>query len=207
MRSGRAKQRLRNQNARFLIVSEGALTEQQYLNAVKRSRRLVSADIKFVPPGPTSPLEIVLKARELRDQEARTDPFDSVWCIFDVEAKVTQQGRPKLAEALNTAIANGISVALSNPCVELWLLLHVEDIQYWVPSNVCQSRCGVLNLVSSKQILKPDDLIKDFQIARARALALESKHDRNRNMKAQDRNPSSTVYKLVDAICAAFPAR
>jgi len=51
---------------------------------------------------------------------AEKNQYDEVWCVFDVDS------HPHLAEAKQQAFANGISVALSNPCFELFLLLHYQ---------------------------------------------------------------------------------
>ena len=47
--------------------------------------------------------------------------FDSVWCVYDVD------DHPHVHEAREMAVANGIELAISNPCFELWLLLHFRD--------------------------------------------------------------------------------
>jgi hypothetical protein len=140
------KRQVRRQNLRFLIVSEGKVTEPEYLNIIKERRRIRSADIEIVPPPPTSPKEIVAKARDLKRQARRDDPYDAVWCIFDVEPQVGQKARPGLADAMQMASANGISVALSNPCFELWILLHSEDCQSLVYGPRVQQRCAELEL-------------------------------------------------------------
>ena len=102
-RSFQRKPSQREQRKRFLIVVEGAVTECSYFNAIRTSRKISTANIQVVPPGPTSPIEIVEKAIELRDEQKRGDPYDEVWCVFDVEAKVTQPAREGLAEALRNA--------------------------------------------------------------------------------------------------------
>lgn len=195
----------RNQNPRFLVVSEGEVTEFHYLGAVKRLRRIPSADLVMLPPGPTSPREIVEKARDLRKDSSKSDAFDSVWCIFDVEAKISQKGRHGLAPALEMAKDNRILVALSNPCIEIWILLHDEDHQAWICSDKVQSRCAELKLIDKKHIVSPDKLLLHYSVARERAVSLDAKHDRDGRSDAQDRNPSSGVYKLVDALLKAFP--
>ena len=43
------------------------------------------------------------------------------WCVIDVDQHAN------LVPAVEKAIANGISVAVSNPCVELWFILHFQD--------------------------------------------------------------------------------
>ena len=196
----------REQKIRFLVVSEGAVTEMEYLDAVKRDRRLSSADVKFVPPGPTSPFEIVTKARDLRNEAKRTDPYDFVWCLFDTETKITQNARPRISEAAEMARKLGIEVAISNPCIELWLLLHVEDRQAWIDSHVCQAKCAELEVVIGKHICDPDALYKSFQDAKRRAIALMAKHEREGKLRPEEMNPSTCLYKLVDCIRAAYPS-
>jgi hypothetical protein len=197
----------KDQYPRFLIVSEGEVTERQYLDAVKRSRKIRSARLEFVPPGPTSPVEIVRLAYELRKQARRDDPFDHVWCIFDVEAKVNQQCRPGFPEAVNLAERWNISLAISNPCIELWILLHREDHQAWIDSHVCQSRCAKLQLIEGKHLVAPDDLYQEYWRARDYAANLDQKHNRDGTEDLAHRNPSSSVYKLVEAICTLFPQK
>jgi hypothetical protein len=130
-----------------------------------------------------------------------------VWCIFDVEAKVTQQGRPGLAAALKMAKDNGISIALSNPCFEIWILLHAEDHQAPIYSDRAQGRCSELQLVKGKHIADAGKLLQRYSVARDRAQTLDVKHDREQRANAEDRNPSSSFYKLVEALFEAFPPR
>jgi len=47
--------------------------------------------------------------------------YNSVWCVFDVD------DHPRVADARQMAADNGIELAISNPCFELWLLLHFRD--------------------------------------------------------------------------------
>ena len=196
----------RAQNIRFLIVSEGAITEIEYLNAIKRSRKISSADVEIIPPGPTSPKEIVQKARKLGIHARKSDPYDAIWCVFDVEAKVTQNARPGLADAIQLANANQIFIALSNPCFELWILLHEQDCTAWIYSNDVQRRCSTLNLVDGKSIYKVDEILQKYPAARQRAKALEAGHLCNGKQRPEDHNPSSSMYKLVEAIYEAFPS-
>lgn len=204
------------QRLRFLIVSEGAVTERDYFDAVKRSatkrsQMKLGENIVFVPPGPTSPIEMVKKAHELWIKSRQEDDeYDAVWCVFDVEAKVNQTARPGLADALQmvkTRKYKKISIALSNPCFELWVLLHYENCNAWTYSDDVQHRCSELRLVDEKHIQNPDELLKKYPPARRRAENLDAQHQRNGTIKEADQNPSSGVYKLIDAIYAAFPAR
>jgi hypothetical protein len=200
--------KLRRQNPRFLIISEGEKTEQQYLASVRRSLRARSNDIVFIPPGPTSPVEIVKRALDLRRKaHAEKDPYDFVWCVFDVESKVDQKATPRLSDAIAMAQKLKIDIALSNPCFELWILLHVAQQEAWIGSDKVQVLCSSLGLVVHKEIRAPDQLIQDFGVARGRAMNLEDKHDREGRARAEERNPSSSVYRLVEAIYKEFSLR
>jgi hypothetical protein len=52
-----------------------------------------------------------------------------------------------------------------------------------------------------------DTLINGFASARERAIAMEDIHNGNGTTTPEDRNPSSGVFKMVDAIYEAFPPR
>jgi RloB-like protein len=207
-RRAKGQSKLKRQNPRFLIVSEGELTERQYLASIRRSLRARSNDIDFIPPGPTSPVEIVKRALDLRRKaNAEKDPYDFVWCVFDVESKVDQKARPRLSDAIVMAQQLKINIALSNPCFELWILLHVTQQEAWIGSDKVQILCSRLGLVVHKEIQASDQLIEKFGDARDRAANLENKHDREGRARAEERNPSSSVYRLVEAIYKEFSPR
>jgi hypothetical protein len=68
----------------------------------------------------------VEKATELgliggRSPKNSFEASDEVWAIFD------RDEHPRFDEALRLCAREGISVGLSNPCFEVWLLLHFID--------------------------------------------------------------------------------
>ena len=110
---------------RYLIVCEGAKTEPSYLELINRAKNnpvILKYDWKF-----SSPKEIVSRAKALKDEadkKGKKDPFekyDAVWCFFD------RDDHHFVEEARITARDNSINVAFSDPCFELWLLLHFRD--------------------------------------------------------------------------------
>jgi hypothetical protein len=52
-------------------------------------------------------------------------PGDTCWAVFDVD----HYGDGFLAKTLGGARQNGIQVAISNPCFEVWLHLHSGEIE------------------------------------------------------------------------------
>lgn len=75
---------------------------------------------------PKTLVEIAKKRKEAREDEAHRErdenlKYDSVWCVFDVDE------HPHVSDAKEMARDNAIRLAISNPCFELWLLLHFRD--------------------------------------------------------------------------------
>jgi len=207
-RRGRRQLRSRPQLARILILCEGQCTEPQYLHEVRRKLRIPEQNLRIAsPPGvPNTPREMVESAKGRKRD--KLESYDQVWCVFDVEAKLTQQCRDGLPGALNSAKDAGIPIAMSNPCFEIWLCWHKTDQTAWIASDAIQSRCKQLGLTDGKRIQDVSSLIQDcYGVARERAINSDQTHDRNGTERPEDRNPSSDMYELIDAVYAAFPPR
>jgi len=197
---------LRDERQRILVLCEGKCTEPQYLVALRRRLRVPEQNFRLLCPPeiPNTPKEMVEEAK--RRKRDKQESYDRVWCVFDVEAKLAQKCRDGLPEALNSARDTGIPIALSNPCYEIWLLWHSVDHAAWIASDAVQRRCEELGLIHGKHIQDVDSLISDFYgAAKSRAYTLDQAHIRNGTEKPEDRNPSSGIYKLIDAVLAAFP--
>jgi hypothetical protein len=115
-----------------------------------------------------------------------------VWCVFDIDS------HPNVEDALQMARDNGIHLAISNPCFELWLLLHLRE------SPGAQHRHDVQRLLGS--FLPGCEKAVDFAmlkggyrdaVGRATRLDLEA-----RDVDEVGRNPTTGVYRLTEAICA-----
>ncbi len=113
---------------RVLILCEGKITEPRYLQAFRHEHRNQLVQVEVLPEQgvPKTLVEhaVERKKQALREAKKQGDSFlkyDEIWCVFDVDA------HPNLAEAKQQALDNGLRLAISNPCVELWLLLHFQD--------------------------------------------------------------------------------
>jgi hypothetical protein len=193
------------QEKRFLVVVEGAVTEPEYIEAVRRSRRMRSIAIQ-IETGHTEPIGIVNQAKSMMERARKTDQYDQVWCVFDSETKQTQRCRKGLLEAINSAghaRGGSIGLAISNPCFELWIWLHEHDQNAWIASTDIQAKC---TRVVDKHIVNVDELLKLYPDAQRRAKQLDERHEQD-NRTPEDRNPSSGIYKLIDAIYETFPPR
>ena len=94
----------------------------------------------------------------------------------------------------------GINVAVSNPCFELWLVLHVEDQWTEIAGHRIQRRARELGLLDGKSIPKAarPRLVDGYEGAKRRARALDTKHEEE--VRAPGANPSSGVWQLIESI-------
>ena len=181
------------------ILAEGRVTEPDYLESWERRSPGVRLDIDKASAG-CAPMPLVGRAREQKKSQSRRDPdFDEIWCVFDVNAHAD----------VNSAIAEardaGIEVAVSNPCFELWLVLHAEDRTAHVDRRAIQRRARDLGLIGDKAI--PESalprLLKSYDDAKRRAQALDARHKGDR--REPGANPSSDVWRLIDSIRGENP--
>lgn len=127
------------------VLSEGEVTEADYFDYWRRQHPEIRVDIDQRTAG-WKPLKRVGYARDLKRRQPRRDPeFDEIWCVFDVDEH----------EDVNSAVAeardSGIKTAVSNPCFELWLVLHVEDWTRGVHRREIQRRATDLGLLTASQ--------------------------------------------------------
>ena len=134
---------IRQPRKTLLVFCEGERTEPEYLRALKRQpfvRDVAAVDLRVEPRhGGAAPLTLVSMAADARtkaiSEEAEIDEF---WCVFDVEWPINH---PYLEEAIDRARRDGIQIAVSNPCFELWLILHFRDHGGWLDNDeACRIR-------------------------------------------------------------------
>ncbi|MEV5198866.1 RloB family protein [Streptomyces sp. NPDC053720] len=128
----------------------------------------------------------------------RWTEYDEVWCVIDVEAPVPHEG---LTAALKLARQHGVEVALSNPCFELWLLLHFKDMSGYCTSAAAQralERLDTCGYSVDRKHLEYGSLRAGHGQAEQRAQVL-----RQRATKGHADNPWTDVDRLVGLLRAA----
>ena len=120
---------------------------------------------------------------------------DEIWCVFDIDE------HPNVHDAIQKADTNGIRLAISNPCIELWFILHFEDQTAFLDRHAAQSQSSTL-LECGKTLTSEATgiLYETFEPARDRAIALDRKHEGDRAPVGS--NPSSGVWTLIESIRA-----
>ena len=176
---------------RILAVVEGKVTEPQYLKRLHRDHR-DSVDL-VVKQKHTDPLGIVEYAKRTVREEGGRNVFDEVWLVFD------QDEHPEVERACTEGLAAGYLLAFSNPCIELWFLLHFEDQTAWIDRHAAQreseTHLGCLKALTSDAL---SVLIARYEIAKAHAHALTERHIGDGSSARA--NPSSTMWSLAESI-------
>ena len=178
------------------VLTEGAITEPQYLTAwARHNRGHVRLDIS--DRGMT-PKALVDRAkghvRSNRPTKRRAADYDEIWCVFDIDE------HPNVPQAVGEARQVGVEVAVSNPCFELWLVLHADAQTAHIDRRRAQRRSAELGLSHDKTI-PPDaqnSLIAAFETAKRRAIDLNERHAGNGSPPGT--NPSTDVWRLVDRL-------
>lgn len=114
----------RARKERYLIVCEGTKTEPYYLRELRDDLRIRPQLVHIPPNDGVSPDRVVAHALALYEEEAASgDSFDKVYCVFDRDRHATFDAAVQLTR--NLAAEGKPFVAItSNPCFEIWLLLH-----------------------------------------------------------------------------------
>ncbi len=120
----------REPKQRFTIICEGKNTEPEYFYALQATIQDALV-ILVIEPAAGMPMTIAQRAVDLASQHqknrrkhGKTDSYeenDAIWAVFD------RDQHPRFDEAVGLCEAKGIGVARSNPCFELWLILHKAD--------------------------------------------------------------------------------
>ena len=195
------KDPVRSPALRIVVVSEGKVTEPGYLKVFfdrlhgdQSSARLV---LRKGVGDPRAVVERAIKeSKELRHN--RLGGRDTVWAMFD------RDEHPRFAQAKDMARGNRrnrIRFAISNPCFELWGILHYQECDAPLDRHECQKKLGELcpgySNKKGKIFDDPEVIESKYQDAVGRA---ENALTRRREEGDPEGNPSTTVHRLTEHI-------
>lgn len=165
-------------NPTLFVFCEGD-TEEAYVNFLKSLYRLPSIQIRSKIGGNNITSEFIAKFKKGKP----THEKDLDFLMYDSDV-------PEIIERLKK-VRNSI-LLLSNPCIELWFLLHYKNQTASISSEKCCREMSNRNRVYNKGVIDKklnDKLISKRDVAVKRAKGLTANH-----------NPSSSVYKLIEIL-------
>ncbi|WP_419316981.1 RloB family protein [Caulobacter sp. ErkDOM-E] len=130
------KAAVRDTFARLLILCEGKNTEPRYFEEFieEHGSRLLSVEVFGAQGAPKTMVdEARRRIKEMRSDRKNYSPNDKVWVVFDCDE------HPRRKEALEEARVHGIGVAYSDPCFELWGILHLQEFDAPLDRHKMQS--------------------------------------------------------------------
>lgn len=140
----RSRRVLRQEAGKGLVVTEGMVTEPEYLDGFRQFYRSSPA-VDIVPIQVTGvgkdPLAVLEKALELREKK----DYDWVACLVDVDEHAN------LNLAIRRARQEGVLLVVSNLKFEVWLLWHTTDSRRSMNSQELDREVRKENLVVGKK--------------------------------------------------------
>ena len=122
-------------SARLIVIAaEGRSTENIYFEAMKASRCAsdVHVEVLYRDSDNSSPDSVMTQIQEFIE-EYNIEDDDQLWIVVDKD-----KWKSKMLKliAQNCAKNNNLNFCVSNPCFELWLLLHLEDVESYSPEQM-----------------------------------------------------------------------
>ena len=181
MGKGRERNKPRRMKPVFLVFCEGE-TEENYVDFIRRQYK---SPIKIVPKTAGTNISQRLINKQQNELKISKDDRISTFLMYDLDVA-------PVVEKLKSCKAVWLC---SNPCVELWFLLHSQPQTSELQTEQCVRALRKTNEIwqnYQKPILtnsQKDALWENRTTAVERAKTL-----------VENSNPSSFVYKLIEAI-------
>ncbi|MDA8277539.1 MAG: RloB family protein [Actinomycetota bacterium] len=171
------------------VHCEGRVTEPKYLNALKNMLRGRKDVVLNIAKGVgEDPLNIATDAIHSK----RMGGSDEFWCAFDVDE------HKKIDLAISSARKEGINLAISNPCFEVWLILHFHELTAPIETAEAVKLRARLDGSNNKN-LNTSKYMKYIEIAQNRAQLLDVYHHGIGN-KFPKNNPSTGMHMLIKSL-------
>ena len=161
----------------FFVFCEGK-TEMAY---VKFLRSLYRVPIQVIPKKGKS--NISKEDIENSKRDYVTTDQDKVFMMFDLDVTGVLEHLQKIPDA---------ELLVSNPCVELWFLLHYHEQKTKLTSKKCFQKMQGVSKDYKKGVLSEEEknvLAANRDVAIKRAKLLE-----------KYANPSTTIYRLLELL-------
>lgn len=160
----------------FFVFCEGE-TEVVY---VKFLRSIYRKPIQIIPKKSDSNISDKYIANCKKEYVETKN--DKTFLMFDLDVEGMLGRLQRIEDAV---------LLVSNPCIELWFLLHYEDCRMELSTGGCLQR------LKSHSVNYAKGMLSDFEKAR---LAVAEEAVKRAKKMTPYQNPSTTVYLLIEAL-------
>ena len=186
------KENIKKERRTLQIVSEGRDEIKYFRRQIERYSEL---NFKFsrasMATDPNNLVETALS--KVRDLDLKNG--DVVWCLFDVDHHTDKEIQKAKKEA-----GTAVNICLSNPCFDLWILLHF----CYHSSNLSsqEAKHEVRTYLPSYSKKESFDKLKGkTQTAIDNAKKLNQMHtEKGIKLFSTESNPSTQVFELVEYV-------
>ncbi|MCF7865313.1 MAG: RloB family protein [Candidatus Pacebacteria bacterium] len=179
------------------IYTEGEKTEPNYFGAIKDELGLTQIDIQIHPTSRStqSLVKYVMEEKDAESSNHKSTFETEWWVVFD------RDDHEHFDRSIRLARDNGIQVAYSNECFELWFILHFEFLQTSLGRDAF---AGKLTKHIGRKYEKNIDMYslvkgREFDAMR-NAKNLEKQYTKDGTESPLKRDPFTTVYLLVEQL-------
>lgn len=120
----------------IIIATEGSKTEPRYFREMASQKYYPNSRVKVwileKEDDTASSPEHVLRELDRYKDEFYVEEDDELWLVIDLD----NWGDGKIAQVASLCQQKNYKLAVSNPCFELWLLLHIRTLEEYTPQEL-----------------------------------------------------------------------
>lgn len=190
------KRGIRKPKRIIVIVCEGKKTEIQYFKGFRE--RNSGVEIEPIHGKCTDIRSMIKFAKEkISYYGINFKEGDGLWCAFDVDDKKNQE----IVDMTNHASRKKINMAISNPSIELWFLLHHKEILSGLTRFDALKKLREFLPRYEKNEPIFSQLSNKLPVAIKNAKKLNKIHiGKDIDLYSRESNPSSQVFQLIEFI-------
>jgi hypothetical protein len=177
----------------FIIATEDTHAPDQYFSIFINTR--IHVKVLTTKNGLSSPEHVFHRLDNFRNEYEMMEE-DELWLMLDTDHWVEPNHIANFISVCTQAIQKGYQLAHSNPCFEIWLLLHVADLnendQFTKCYEVERRLREILRSYNKRNITNSQFPIESIVLAVERAERLDRSPD-----DRWPQNIGSHVYKVV----------
>lgn len=158
----------------FIVATEDSCAPRHYLRFFRHAR--IHIEVLPTVDGRCSPEHVVDRLTMFAERYQIRDD-DQLWVVLDTDHWVEPNHKHGLLTAISDASRRGYRLAMSNPCFDLWLLLHHESVPLGTVFANCEAVGARIRSILgefNKTNLKPEHYkVEKVLVAIQRARELE----------------------------------